>query len=150
MWPKRRYITVNLRCETSQKRNEKSLVSIYANHPMQTAAGMRLSHKPSSNCIIRDVRGLRRWHRVVWFRCCLLPPASKWENITNMGEQNPPISTNICGRQLGVTPLTMVSLRLHCLLQTAIDRTDNTKYYDVIKNRRDFHKLRPFARIFSL
>jgi len=66
-----------------------------------------------------------------------------------MGQHNPPVSTSISGIH-GVTPLTMVSIRLNCLFQTAIDHTDNTKYHDVIKNCRDFQKLRHFARVFSL
>jgi hypothetical protein len=51
IWPKRRHIIQStLRNIAEEKR--KSLVSSYADHPVQTAAGMRLSQKPRSTCAI--------------------------------------------------------------------------------------------------
>lgn len=123
----------------------KSIVSIHIKHPMRTVAGMGISQKTEEYLYCKSVRGLRRWRRIVLFRCCLLPPASRWQNIRKMGQHNPPTSTSISGRQHGVTPLTMVSMRWNCLFQTDVDHTDNTKYCDVIRNWWDFQKLRPFC-----
>lgn len=104
---------------------------------MYTVAGRHLSQNPKSTCTIR----------LSLVPLLPAPSSIKVREYPKVGATNPSDKYEHIWQTTWRYTLTM---RLNCLFQTAIDHTDNTIYYDVIKNRRDFHKLRPFARIFSL